>query len=45
MIANANDFSEIGFIEEALPEGVAVDQMGNVYAGEVAGRNLKKFTR
>ena len=45
VIANANDFSEIGFIEEALPEGVAVDQMGNVYAGEVAGRNLKKFTR
>ena len=45
VIANANDFSEIGFIEEALPEGVAVDQMGNVYAGEVAGRNLKKFVR
>ena len=45
VIANANDFSEIGFIENALPEGVAVDKMGNVYAGEVAGRNLKKFAR
>ncbi len=44
VIANASDFSEIGFID-ALPEGVAVDLMGNVYAGEVAGRNLKKFTR
>ena len=45
VIANASDFSEIGFIENALPEGVAVDEMGNVYAGEVAGRNLKKFAR
>jgi streptogramin lyase len=45
VIANANDFSEIGFIENALPEGVAVDKMGNVYAGEVLGRNLKKFAR
>ncbi len=45
VIANANDFSEIGFIENALPEGVAVDRMGNVYAGEVSGRNLKKFVK
>ena len=45
VIANASDFSEIGFIENAMPEGVAVDQMGNVYAGEVASRNLKKFAR
>ena len=45
VIANASDFSEIGFIENALPEGVAVDKMRNVYAGEVAGRNLKKFVR
>jgi DNA-binding beta-propeller fold protein YncE len=45
VIANASDFSEMGFIENALPEGVAVDPMGNVYAGEVSGRNLKKFVR
>ncbi len=45
VIANASDFSEIGFIENALPEGVAVDPMGNVYAGEVTTRNLKKFVR
>ena len=45
VIANASDFSEIGFIENTLPEGVAVDPMGNVYAGEVSGRNLKKFVR
>ena len=45
VIANASDFSEIGFIPNALPEGVAVDRMGNVYAGEVSGRNLKKLVR
>jgi sugar lactone lactonase YvrE len=45
VIANASDFSEIGFIPDALPEGVAVDRMGNVYAGEVSGRNLKKLVR
>ena len=45
VIANASDFSEIGFIENAMPEGVAVDRMGNVYAGEVTQRNLKKFVR
>jgi len=45
VIANASDFSEIGFIENAMPEGVTVDRMGNVYAGEVLPRNLKKFVR
>ena len=45
MIATAADFSEVGFIPEALAEGVAVDAMGNVYAGEVIPRNLKKFVR
>ena len=45
MIANATDFSEIGFISEALAEGVTVDAAGNVYAGEVSSRNLKKFVR
>jgi DNA-binding beta-propeller fold protein YncE len=45
VIANASDFSEIGFIENAMPEGVTVDRMGNVYAGEVLSRNLKKFVR
>ena len=45
VIANASDFTEIGFIENAMPEGVTVDRMGNVYAGEVLPRNLKKFVR
>ena len=45
VIANANDFTEIGFIENAMPEGVTVDGMGNVYAGEVLPRNLKKFVK
>lgn len=45
VIAHASDFSEIGFIENAMPEGVTVDSMGNVYAGEVLPRNLKKFVR
>jgi len=45
VIANASDFSEIGFIENAMPEGVTVDRMGNVYAGEVLPRNLKKFVK
>ena len=35
----------IGFVQNAMPEGVTVDRMGNVYAGEVLGRNLKKFVR
>ena len=42
-IANASDFSEVGFIPETLPEGVTVDVEGNVYVGEVIPRNLKKF--
>ena len=45
IIANASDFSEIGVIDEALPEGVAMDSMGNIYAGEVIYQNLKKFVR
>ena len=45
VIANARDFSPMGFIPGALPEGVAVDAIGNVYAGEVLPRNLKKFVR
>ena len=28
VIANASDFSEIGFIENAMPEGVTVGQNG-----------------
>jgi hypothetical protein len=28
-----------------MPEGVTVDRMGNVYAGEVLPRNLKKFVK
>jgi len=45
VIANASDFTEIGFIDEPMPEGVTVDRMGNVYAGEVLQRSLKKFVR
>lgn len=45
VIANASDFSAVGFIPGTLPEGVAVDGVGNVYAGEVLPRNLKKFVR
>ncbi len=45
VIANAGDFSPIGFISEALGEGVTVDASGNVFVGEVIRRNLKKFIR
>jgi len=45
VIANSRDFTEIGFIDDAMPEGVTVDRMGNVYAGEVLQRNLKKFEK
>ena len=45
IIANASDFSEIGVIDEALPEGVAMDSRGNIYAGEVVYNNLKRFDR
>ena len=45
VIANSSDFTEIGFIDDPMPEGVTVDQMGNVYAGEVLQRNLKKFEK
>ncbi len=45
VIADAADFSETGFISGVLAEGVTVDAMGNVYAGEVIPRNLKKFAR
>jgi hypothetical protein len=45
VIARAEDFEEIGFVPDALPEGVTVDGNGNVYAAEVIPRNLKKFVR
>ena len=45
VIADASDFTEIGFIDDAMPEGVTVDRMGNVYAGEVLSTDLKKFAR
>ncbi len=43
IIAHADDFSEIAVIDEALPEGVAMDSMGNVFAGEVTGTDLMKL--
>ena len=45
IVANASDFSEITVIDEALPEGVAMDSHGSIYAGEVVYQNLKKFER
>ena len=45
VIARASDFQEIGFIDDALGEGVTVDAARNVYLGEVIYRNLKKFVR
>jgi hypothetical protein len=45
VIARADDFSEVGFITNALGEGVTVDAAGNVYVGEVLPRNLKKFVK
>jgi DNA-binding beta-propeller fold protein YncE len=45
VIARASDFQEIGFIDNALGEGVAVDGARNVYVGEVIYTNLKKFVR
>ena len=45
VIAKTDDFNARGFIAEAQAEGVAVDAAGNVYAGEVTSRNLKKFVR
>ena len=45
VIIEASDFSAVGFISETLPEGVTVDAEGNVYAGEVIPRNLKKFAK
>jgi len=45
VIARASDFQEIGFVDNALGEAVAVDADRNVYVGEVLPRNLKKFVR
>ena len=45
VIAKTNDFNSLGFIPEAQAEGVTVDAEGNVYAGEVLPRNLKKFVK
>ena len=45
VIARASDFHEIGFVDNALGEAVAVDAARNVYVGEVLPRNLKKFVR
>ena len=44
-VGSAKDGSVTAFIDQTEPEGVAVDAMGNVYAGEVAGRMLKKFAK
>jgi len=45
VIARASDFEEVGFVQNAMPEGVTVDADGTVYAAEVIPRKLKKFVR
>jgi sugar lactone lactonase YvrE len=45
VIARASDFAEIGFVDDAMGEGVTVDAARNVYVAEVLPRNLKRFTR
>ena len=45
VIAKTDDFNSRGFIPEAQAEGVTVDAEGNVYAGEVLPRSLKKFLK
>lgn len=45
VIARASDFQEIGFVDNAMGEGVTVDAARNVYVAEVLPRNLKKFVR
>lgn len=45
VIARASDFQEIGFVDDAMGEGVTVDAARNVYVAEVLPRNLKKFLR
>ena len=44
-IGSAQDGTVTGFIEGTEPEGVVVDALGNVCAGEVGGRMLKKFVK
>ena len=45
LIGSAKDGSITTRIEPVLAEGITVDAHGNVFAGEVAGRMLKKFAR
>ncbi len=45
LIGSAKDGSIHTRIEPVIAEGIAIDRMGNVYAGEVAGRILTKFMK
>jgi DNA-binding beta-propeller fold protein YncE len=45
LIGSATNGSIATRIEPILAEGIAADPMGNVYAGEVQGRMLKKFAK
>ena len=45
LIGSAADGSISARIEPIIAEGIAADAMGNIYAGEVRGRTLKKFER
>jgi hypothetical protein len=46
VVGSARDGSVRGVIEGTLPEAVAVDASGAVYAGETTtGRTLRKFTK
>ena len=45
LIGSAKDGSIATRIEPVIAEGIAVDAAGNVFAGEVFGRILKKFAK
>ena len=45
LIGSARDGSIKAQIEPVIAEGITVDAMGNVFAGEVAGRRLTKFAK
>ena len=45
LVGSAKDGSIATRIEPVIAEGIMVDRAGNIFAGEVAGRMLKKFAK
>ena len=45
LVGSAKDGSITARIESVIAEGIAVDAVGNIYAGEVSGRTLTKFKK